>query len=144
MCDAMCVNGVWASPSATGLSWRESRVAGAFLSQGGEFAFVIFGQATSGSSGSLFQKDLDELLVVVVIASMALTPLVVDFALKIAGPELNLEDSRCSDEDDDFLTDGSFDTDKEACEVAFEISESLDQAIKADPSGVEIEVRKRR
>ena len=137
--------GEWASPSATGLTWRESLVAGAFLSQGGEFAFVIFGQATSGSSGSLFQKDLDELLVVVVIASMALTPLVVDFALKIAGPELNLEDSRCSEEeDDDFLDDGSFDTDKDACEVAFEISESLDQAIKADPSGVEIEVRKRR
>jgi Kef-type K+ transport system membrane component KefB len=88
----------------TGLTWRESLVAGAFLSQGGEFAFVIFGQATSGSSGSLFQQDLDELLVVVVIASMALTPLVVDLALKVAGPELNLEP--CSDGDDE-----------EACEV---------------------------
>jgi Kef-type K+ transport system membrane component KefB len=28
----------------TGLTWRESLVAGAFLAQGGEFAFVIFGQ----------------------------------------------------------------------------------------------------
>ena len=71
-----------------GLSWRESLVAGAFLSQGGEFAFVIFGQATSGSGGSLFPQNLDELLVVVVIASMALTPVAVEAAFAVAGPEL--------------------------------------------------------
>lgn len=98
----------------TGLTWREALVAGAFLSQGGEFAFVIFGQATSGSSGSLFPQNLDELLVVVVISSMALTPLAVDLALKIAGPELDL--SSCEDEPvDQLLTtvdeaDGTFDS----------------------------------
>ena len=120
----------------TGLTWQESLVAGAFLSQGGEFAFVIFGQATSGSGGSLFQQDLDQLLVVVVIASMALTPLVVDLATKVAGPMVDLE-SGCEEGDDDgLLGSGSFDVDKEACEVAFEISESLDQAMKKDPSSV--------
>ena len=41
---------------------------------------------------------LDELLVVVVILSMALTPLTVDLALKIAGPEFM---SPCDDEDCD-------------------------------------------
>ena len=70
-----------------GLSWREALISGAFLSQGGEFAFVIFGQATSGSTGSLFPMGLDELLVIVVILSMALTPLAVDLALRIAGPD---------------------------------------------------------
>lgn len=85
----------------TGLTWRESLVAGAFLAQGGEFAFVIFGQATSGSSGSLFPQNLDELLVVVVISSMALTPVAVDLALKIAGPSLDL--SNCEDEPKDQL-----------------------------------------
>ena len=83
---------------AVGLTWREALVAGAFLSQGGEFAFVIFGQATSGSTGSLFPMGLDELLVVVVILSMALTPLTVDLALKIAGPEFM---SPCDDDDCD-------------------------------------------
>ena len=72
---------------AVGLTWREALVAGAFLCQGGEFAFVIFGQATSGSTGSLFPMGLDELLVIVVILSMALTPLAVDAALAIAGAD---------------------------------------------------------
>ena len=35
----------------TGLTWRESLVTGAFLAQGGEFAFVIFGQATNVGAG---------------------------------------------------------------------------------------------
>lgn len=127
----------------TGLTWRESLVAGAFLAQGGEFAFVIFGQATSGSSGSLFPQNLDELLVVVVISSMALTPVVVDLALRIAGPELKL-DRGCSDEDRVGSQDGvlgllgaggeSFDPgEQEACEVAFEIAEGLlDEAPAGD------------
>ena len=101
----------------TGLTWRESLVAGAFLSQGGEFAFVIFGQATSGGAGSLFPQNLDELLVVVVIASMALTPLAVDLALKIAGPSLDLSSLSDAPEDQmlttvdegDFFDSGSWD-----------------------------------
>jgi hypothetical protein len=52
-------------------------------------------QATSGSGGSLFPQNLDELLVVVVISSMALTPVAVELALKIAGPTLDL--SNCED-----------------------------------------------
>ena len=101
----------------TGLTWRESLVAGAFLAQGGEFAFVIFGQATSGGAGSLFPQNLDELLVVVVIASMALTPLAVDLALKIAGPSLDLSSLSDAPEDQmlttvdegDFFDSGSWD-----------------------------------
>ena len=85
---------------AVGLSWREALVAGSFLSQGGEFAFVIFGQATSGSTGSLFPMGLDELLVVVVILSMALTPLSVDLALKIAGDDFM---STLQSEDEDAI-----------------------------------------
>ena len=95
----------------TGLTWREALVAGAFMSQGGEFAFVIFGQATSGSAGSLFPANLDELLVVVVIASMALTPVIVDVALKIAGPELNTEGCEV----------GVSETFDEACAVVYEV-----------------------
>lgn len=101
----------------TGLTWREALVAGAFLSQGGEFAFVIFGQATSGSGGALFPQNLDELLVVVVIVSMALTPLAVDAAMAIAGPTLDL--SPCDVGDD---PSGS-------CDVAWEMAESYGQEL---------------
>lgn len=70
------------------------------------------------------------------------------------GPELNL-DPGCSDNEDGgdvgLLGSGSFDVDKEACEVVLEISESLDQALKKDPSSVrtadvevDVEVRKLR
>ena len=101
----------------TGLTWREALVAGAFLSQGGEFAFVIFGQATSGSGGALFPQNLDELLVVVVIVSMALTPLAVDAAMAIAGPTLDL--SPCDASED---PNGS-------CDVAWEMAESYGQEL---------------
>lgn len=101
----------------TGLTWREALVAGAFLAQGGEFAFVIFGQATSGSGGALFPQNLDELLVVVVIVSMALTPLAVDAAMAIAGPTLDL--SPCDVGDD---PNGS-------CDVAWEMAESYGQEL---------------
>ena len=101
----------------TGLTWREALVAGAFLSQGGEFAFVIFGQATSGSGGALFPQNLDELLVVVVIVSMALTPLAVDAAMAIAGPTLDL--SPCDVSED---PNGS-------CDVAWEMAESYGQEL---------------
>jgi len=121
-----------------GLTWRESLVAGAFLSQGGEFAFVIFGQATSGSSGSLFPQNLDELLVVVVISSMALTPVAVDLSLRIAGPELIL--AVCDEVGDGSriggLPDGEGEMDglcmvvsqedKDAMEVSYEMSASMD------------------
>ncbi len=52
----------------------------------------------------MFPQGLDAQVVVVVRGSMALTPLVVDLALKVAGPELNREP----------WSDGD---DEEACEV---------------------------
>jgi Kef-type K+ transport system membrane component KefB len=109
----------------TGLTWREALVAGAFLSQGGEFAFVIFGQATSGSGGALFPQNLDELLVVVVIVSMALTPLAVDASMAIAGPTLDL--SPCESDPQD--PDGS-------CDVAWEMAESYGQDLPEGESPV--------
>jgi voltage-gated potassium channel Kch len=54
-----------------------------YISQGGEFAFVLFGVATSAQA---MDKALSDLLVVVVSASMAVTPLLVtlnDKVLKI-------------------------------------------------------------
>jgi Kef-type K+ transport system membrane component KefB len=78
---------VAASGGLVGLTWQEALLAGAFVSQGGEFAFVIFGQV-AGVKGALFPTDLDRLLVVVVVLSMMLTPLVVDLCFKIVGQDL--------------------------------------------------------
>lgn len=74
--------------------------------------------------------------------------------VQVAGPELNLDPGCSDDEDGDdmrLLGSGSFDVDKEACEVVLEISESLDQALKNDPGGVrtadvevDVELRKLR
>ena len=89
------------------------------------FAFVIFGQATSGSGGALFPQNLDELLVVVVIVSMALTPLAVDAAMAIAGPTLDL--SPCESDPQD--PDGS-------CDVAWEMAESYGQDLPEGESPV--------
>jgi hypothetical protein len=116
----------------TGLSWRESLVAGAFLAQGGEFAFVIFGQATSGGAGSLFPQNLDELLVVVVISSMALTPLAVDLALKIAGPTLDL--SSCEEEPSDQMLTTVDEADGFGVSSSWDVSsaESVDFASRSE------------
>ena len=66
---------------------------------------------------ALFPQNLDELLVVVVIVSMALTPLAVDAAMAIAGPTLDL--SPCDVGDD---PNGS-------CDVAWEMAESYGQEL---------------
>lgn len=127
----------------TGLTWRESLVAGAFMAQGGEFAFVIFGQATSGSGGSLFPQNLDQLLVVVVITSMAVTPVVVDLAMKVAGPDVMTE-PLCEGKDDalDLAGSDSFDQDeRDACAVALEMSEAFEKVDSSGSNPKDVEVR---
>ena len=75
---------------------------------------------------------MDELLVVVVIASMALTPVAVDLALKVAGPELTALLEPCVDDGmgsgDPVMFDGdldAFNPDQEACQVSFELQTAL-------------------
>ena len=73
-----------------GLSWQEGLVAGSAIAQGGEFAFVIFAQAsanTGAGASSVLPPGLSELLVGVIILSMALTPLALDLALRVVGGE---------------------------------------------------------
>lgn len=53
-------------------SWKTTRGIAATLSQGGEFAFVIL---SVGVASALMDADIAELLIVVVTASMAATPL---------------------------------------------------------------------
>lgn len=55
-----------------GLNWTSARKLAATISQGGEFAFVIFGIAVAAR---LMDNGLAELLIVVVTLSMAATPL---------------------------------------------------------------------
>jgi len=55
--------------------------AGLMLSQGGEFAFILF--ALAGAQGIL-EPELLQILLVVITVSMALTPLVADLGKKIA------------------------------------------------------------
>ncbi|WP_420349007.1 monovalent cation:proton antiporter-2 (CPA2) family protein [Pelagibius sp.] len=56
----------------SGLSWSSARNLAAAISQGGEFAFVIFGIAVAAR---LMDSGLSDLLIVVVTLSMAATPL---------------------------------------------------------------------
>lgn len=114
-----------------GLSWREALVAGAVLSQGGEFAFVIFGQATSTGAGNLFPQKLEEVLVCVVILSMALTPVAVEVAMKIAGPELPL--GNCSDDAANLSSD-----ELEACEVTSTWNEAASANLNAAAESEEL------
>lgn len=67
---------------ASGHDRRSSLYLAAAISQGGEFAFVIFGIAVGAG---IFQADLSQLLILVVTLSMAVTPflfLAVDGALR--------------------------------------------------------------
>jgi glutathione-regulated potassium-efflux system ancillary protein KefC/glutathione-regulated potassium-efflux system protein KefB len=60
----------------SGHSWESSRGLAAALCQGGEFAFVLFGLA---ADNGIMDHTLADSLVIVVTASMALTPLVFAF-----------------------------------------------------------------
>ena len=79
---------VTAAGRLVGLTWQEGLVAGSAIAQGGEFAFVIFAQAsanTGAGANSVLPPGLSKLLVGVIILSMALTPVVMELALKISG-----------------------------------------------------------
>ncbi|KAL3538744.1 hypothetical protein ACH5RR_002110 [Cinchona calisaya] len=64
-----------------GLSLQESIRIGFLLSQGGEFAFVVFSLA---NRLGVLPLELNKLLIIVVVLSMALTPLLNEFGRKAA------------------------------------------------------------
>ncbi|KAH9300561.1 hypothetical protein KI387_012144, partial [Taxus chinensis] len=64
-----------------GLSIQESTRIGLLLSQGGEFAFVVFSLA---NRLGVLPLELNRLLIIVVVLSMALTPLLYEFGRKAA------------------------------------------------------------
>ncbi|GAA4032749.1 glutathione-regulated potassium-efflux system protein KefC [Actimicrobium antarcticum] len=64
------------------------------LSQGGEFAFVVFGAA---ATAKVFSQDIASLLVVVVALSMLVTPLLLVFHDRILAPRHRAESRRPDD-----------------------------------------------
>ncbi|MCL7035604.1 hypothetical protein MKW94_022462 [Papaver nudicaule] len=62
-----------------GLTWQESIRTGLLLSQGGEFGFVVFSLA---NRLGVLPLELNKLLIIVVVLSMALTPLLNDLGRK--------------------------------------------------------------
>ena len=66
---------------ATGSDWRDALKIGTVLSQGGEFAFVLFAAAVSGR---ILPTDAAAILTAVVTFSLALTPLVFGLAQRFA------------------------------------------------------------
>ena len=66
---------------ATGSGWRDALKIGAVLSQGGEFAFVLFAAAVSGR---VMPADAAAILTAVVTFSLALTPLAFELAQRFA------------------------------------------------------------
>ncbi|VAI26856.1 unnamed protein product [Triticum turgidum subsp. durum] len=65
-----------------GLTFQESVRIGLLLSQGGEFGFVVFSLA---NRLGVLPLELNKLLIIVVVLSMALTPLLNDLGRKAAG-----------------------------------------------------------
>ena len=66
---------------ATGSDWRDALKIGTVLSQGGEFAFVLFAAAVSGR---ILPTDAAAILTAVVTFSLSLTPLVFGLAQRFA------------------------------------------------------------
>ena len=66
---------------ATGSDWRDALKIGTVLSQGGEFAFVLFAAAVSGR---ILSADAAAILTAVVTFSLALTPLVFGLVQRFA------------------------------------------------------------
>lgn len=66
---------------ATGSDWRDALKIGTVLSQGGEFAFVLFAAAVPGR---ILSVDAAAILTAVVTFSLALTPLVFALAQRLA------------------------------------------------------------
>ena len=71
--------------------WRAAWELGVLLSQGGEFAFVLFGLAVSYE---IFPDPLRDTLVLVVSLSMALTPLLAVAWDRLVAPRLRTRDRR--------------------------------------------------
>jgi len=71
--------------------WRAAWELGVLLSQGGEFAFVLFGLAVSYE---MFPDTLRDTLVLVVSLSMALTPLLAVAWDRLVAPRLRTRDRR--------------------------------------------------
>ncbi|KAJ6345656.1 hypothetical protein OIU78_008334 [Salix suchowensis] len=88
-----------------GLTLQESVRIGLLLSQGGEFAFVVFSLA---NSLGVLPLELNKLLIIVVVMSMALTPLLNDVGRRAA----------------EFIED-KFDTEVKVAEVNFNVSEPV-------------------
>ncbi|XVE48664.1 hypothetical protein DITRI_Ditri01bG0020600 [Diplodiscus trichospermus] len=88
-----------------GLTLRESVRVGFLLSQGGEFAFVVFSLA---NRLGVLPLELNKLLIIVVVLSMALTPLLNEVGRRAA----------------DFIDD-KFDADKAAETVNFDASDPV-------------------
>ncbi|XVF00685.1 hypothetical protein REPUB_Repub04eG0022500 [Reevesia pubescens] len=88
-----------------GLTLQESVRVGFLLSQGGEFAFVVFSLA---NRLGVLPLELNKLLIIVVVLSMALTPLLNEVGRRAA----------------DFIDD-KFDADKAAETVNFDASEPI-------------------
>ncbi|KAF9675746.1 hypothetical protein SADUNF_Sadunf09G0064900 [Salix dunnii] len=88
-----------------GLTLQESVRIGLLLSQGGEFAFVVFSLA---NSLGVLPLELNKLLIIVVVMSMALTPLLNEVGRRAA----------------EFIED-KFDTEDKAAEVNFNVSEPV-------------------
>lgn len=65
-----------------GLTLQESVRIGLLLSQGGEFGFVVFSLA---NRLGVLPLELNKLLIIVVVLSMALTPLLNEVGRRIAG-----------------------------------------------------------
>ncbi|XVF45773.1 hypothetical protein PTKIN_Ptkin02bG0233200 [Pterospermum kingtungense] len=88
-----------------GLTLQESVRVGFLLSQGGEFAFVVFSLA---NGLGVLPLELNKLLIIVVVLSMALTPLLNEVGRRAAG-----------------LIDDKFDADKFAENVNFDATEPV-------------------
>jgi glutathione-regulated potassium-efflux system ancillary protein KefC/glutathione-regulated potassium-efflux system protein KefB len=75
---------IYAAGRFYGLQHSVARSLAFALPQGGEFAFVLFGVAVTAG---LIERDLRDLLVVVVTLSMAVTPLLVQFGATLGRSE---------------------------------------------------------
>ena len=70
----------------------ESIRTGFMLAQGGEFAFVLLSLA---EELKVLPEDLNKLLIIVVVLSMALTPLLADVGKRLAERASDSSDSEC-------------------------------------------------
>jgi monovalent cation:proton antiporter-2 (CPA2) family protein len=75
---------IMALARSTGSDWRDALRIAAVLSQGGEFAFVLF---TAASAGGVMPTETAAILTAIITFSLALTPLVFGLAQRLAARE---------------------------------------------------------